>query len=344
MLQTALATKDRGDIARTIDVVDSFGFGKDFFLTATPAPSTPTSRAAPVEGEEEEAPVSPSHPVKNAASYRQFWTYKMGEVFERSLERVLQSRESLIEPERRRELTVWRANVVQWLEAQEVKPEAKLGEESMKGRRQIVKEKEASRKMLHSVQKEINETRRAKEESQDPYRSDEARRSKSLSASRDGEGFRSRDESEDSGGRAPRRQYGGGDASPFQDPPRRREAPYAPAPDSAEDRAKWQAASISDWPTRQVPSKPRAPPSDRPRPSSYDSERSAQRPNFSRDRESSGFSSRDRASPGMGRSRDGGASGGASGESRGSRDFGGSSREFRPREERSSRERSPSRW
>lgn len=216
LLQTSLATKNRGDIARTLDIAESLDFGPSFFLdTAVPSPSTPTPN--PSAAKPDTPPPSPSHPVKNANSFKQFWTYKLGEVFERALERVLQAPEGIIDVQRRRALAIWRGNVVNWLEAQQEKPAAAAdGEESMKGRREIMQMKEAKRAVVHRVKQEVNESVRAREskaEKADAWVSDAGRSRSPAMMERD----RAATSNSQAGGS--RRQYGGEDSSgtSFQD-------------------------------------------------------------------------------------------------------------------------------
>lgn len=164
MLQAALATRDRGEIYRTIELVESYSFNSSYLSR----PSLPISDT-----------ISLSHQKKIDPSHVAFWKFKLAEVLERSLERVLQGGEKYLSSERRKELASWREDVVKWLEgkdeeAKKGRAEKGEGEETMRGRREVLKARDEKRAVTWAGKKKIEEAAGVEgEEGTDPWRSDE---------------------------------------------------------------------------------------------------------------------------------------------------------------------------
>lgn len=204
VLQTSLSTRDRGDIYRTLEAAESYGFGSAYYSNsvtlATPLiPSSPSSLPAPASTESTTSKPSSSSPRQISHSetpsegsspppkpvHDAFWKYKLAETLERALERVLQGGDNHLSSTRRRELAIWRGTVVRWLETQEevgrkVRAASMKGgegsEDNMKGRREILKEIEKKREAKYEEKKK--ETRLAQEQEdgrRNLWRSDETR-------------------------------------------------------------------------------------------------------------------------------------------------------------------------
>lgn len=215
LLQTSLSTRDRGDIYRTLEAAESYGFGSTYYSNTTtlatpliplaasspPAPAStesPTSKptsSSPRQISHSETPIegspSPPKPVHDA-----FWKYKLAETLERALERVLQGGDNHLAATRRRELAIWRGTVVRWLETQEevgkkVRAASMTGgegsEDNMKGRRELLKEIEKKREAKYEEKKKA--TRLAQEEEdgkRNLWRSDETRTRRSFGGDEEG--------------------------------------------------------------------------------------------------------------------------------------------------------------
>jgi len=139
LLQTALATRDRGNIARTLTIIDSLGFGRQAYNLDLPQHDADAD--ADADATHEERRPSPRRKKQDCDPHRFFWQFKLAEVAERALERVLQGGEGHLTSDRRRELAGWRRTVIEWLEAKEdVGKESRQGstdgEESMRKRRE----------------------------------------------------------------------------------------------------------------------------------------------------------------------------------------------------------------
>lgn len=295
-----------------------------FTKKVSPPSSPPTSEPVEFDPHATHTPsVNPSHVA--------FWKYKLSEVLERALERVLQGGENHLEKDRRRELAIWRGDVVSWLDKEESigkivrskeslsgPGEGELGEvvgnlgvreESMRGRREIVKEKEMKRQL-----KFINEKKRqdqeAEESNRELYRSDavqERRRSpresnNNFGASRSNRHFEEAEERRDYGSRSrildPKEQFRLREAKVESWP-----TASTSSPSSSPSREGFSSSSSSSYPPR---------PSYGDRNSRYDSSSSsssASRPSYGdRDRPSRGNDFRsDRPSNNYGSSSSSGA-------------------------------------
>ncbi|ORY80715.1 hypothetical protein BCR35DRAFT_352477 [Leucosporidium creatinivorum] len=255
LLQTSLATRDRGNIYRALSIVEGeFGRTASYY--------SPCSRAAAEENDEDSDPSS--HASFQLRSQRRaerndpfhaYWKFKLGEVLERCLERVLQGGEGHLTSSRRSELVEWRKGVVAWLEEQDEKSLRGKGgvkeEENMRSRREVLREKEEARGRRHEVKRRENE--REQREVVDPWRSDEPMRSATR--------FRKRDTVR----------------SPYDDrppPPRRSFSPS----NFRQDRPPRRDYDDSDRPP------PRRFDSDRPPPRRFDSDQPPRRPAFDSDR------------------------------------------------------------
>lgn len=141
LLQTALATRDRGSIFRTLDIVAKLGFGQDKYDLR---PRREEQDQEEDDGEAKQRAVRHrQREAREAGPHAFFWQFKLAEVVERSLERVLQGGEGHLSKEQRRELYDWRQTVLDWLEAKEHLGKANGGgggdgdgEETMRKRRE----------------------------------------------------------------------------------------------------------------------------------------------------------------------------------------------------------------
>lgn len=197
LLQTALATKNRGEISRSIELAEAHGFGREFYTQII----QPSSSSSP----------STSSNSSLALSHNQFWRYKLSEVFERSIDRLLQSTLSSAETElslpRRRVLSLWRGEIVRWLEAQEVMNKAPKsgedGEETMKGRREVLKEREEKRKVIFEAklksEKMVKDAARALRDEEDVEERNESRNGRDEKRSTYSRSYNTRDDEEDRG-------------------------------------------------------------------------------------------------------------------------------------------------
>lgn len=262
LLQTSLATRDRGSIYRTLTLLESLSFGRDYFSLSTPAPPPPAPRS----------PYPPYAPKLSPAaiSHAAFWKYKLGEVLERSLERVLQGGDKHLDSGRRRELAIWRGDVVEWLEVKE--EEGKQGraergeEESMRGRREVLKEREAKRETAWKKKKEVEVE---EVEERDPWRSDIEPKEKTWGREREGRESRGGGERKSWGHereverrdvrrpREDRDERSRWDSRSGERDNRGTTRRTPPREDDPVKRAQWQETPVEAWPSR--PSAPHMP-------------------------------------------------------------------------------------
>lgn len=115
LLQTALATRDRGSIYRCLEILDSsFNITP---LSHSSASTTPLS-LAPSSSTTSTSPSSKPQREKKDP-HAAYWLYTLSSVLSRALERVLQGGEGHLTPQRRRELAIWRGDVLRWLEVRD---------------------------------------------------------------------------------------------------------------------------------------------------------------------------------------------------------------------------------
>lgn len=183
LLQTSLATRDRGHISRALDVVEGeFGRGRGYYASRSTVASKEEVEDEDVGEEDGRIAYRAQRGERRqgkADPHAAYWKFKLGEVLERCLERVLQGGEGHLSVVRRGELVEWRARVVRWLEERDrIGPSGVGGkeEESMKGRRELLREREEVRERRHEGKRVEGERERAREKKvekeKDPWRSD----------------------------------------------------------------------------------------------------------------------------------------------------------------------------
>ncbi|KAI5481006.1 hypothetical protein MNV49_006192 [Pseudohyphozyma bogoriensis] len=151
LLQTALATRDRGKIYRTIELIETdTSFGPGFYAARRNPPALRTP--------------SPS----------EHWRFRLAETTERALDKLLDGlAESPLSSERQRELKTWQSEVQTWIERTRGDASVTKGnEESMRSRRESL-----ARRMERDAAREEKEERRgdAMEASYGPDNDDESR-------------------------------------------------------------------------------------------------------------------------------------------------------------------------
>lgn len=125
LLQTALATRDRGHIYRAVCLLDPADSTSPGLAFARPATYFSTSTSESPSSSSLASRISKSAAAQTHAAY---WRFRLGESLARSLERVLQAGEGHLTAARRSELSAWRTAVDAWLAERE-------GREGMRAKR-----------------------------------------------------------------------------------------------------------------------------------------------------------------------------------------------------------------